>query len=183
MSKQWEKIQNNLKKSVKSGIFQVWIKPLEGSVQDKTLFLTAPNEFVASWIRDRLQDKITNTAREVLGYEPNLSIQGAKHKTDPAPTSPGSNGHRLQLPVKYESAYTAPAKWRFCFEDFLVGHCNQLAYAACTSLCNTELPAGSVFLCSGPGLGKTHLLHAIGNQLCQSKGHGCAAGRYSRALS
>ncbi|MGM0425591.1 MAG: chromosomal replication initiator protein DnaA, partial [Thermodesulfobacteriota bacterium] len=172
MEHAWEKIQNNLQKSLKSGIFQVWIKPLQGQLQDKTLFLSAPNEFVASWIRDRLQDKIQKAAADILGYRPELRIQGLQKKSF-APLLGNNSQNRMQLPVQYEQSCVKPKTWRFSFEDFVVGDCNQLAYAACTSLCRTEFPAGNLFLCSGPGLGKTHLLQAIGNQVCQSKKQEC----------
>lgn len=172
MEHAWEKIQNNLQKSLKSGIFQVWIKPLQGQLQDGTLFLSAPNEFVASWIRDRLQDKIKEAAAQALGYQPELSIHGLQAKSS-VPLLENSSQNRMQLPVSCEQHFSKPRSWRFCFEDFVVGDCNQLAYAACTSLCQTEFPAGSLFLCSGPGLGKTHLLQAIGHQLCQSKRQDC----------
>lgn len=168
----WDKVQNKLQKSLKSGIFQVWIKPLQGQLQDKTLFLSAPNEFVASWIRDRLQDKIQETAANILGYKPELRIQGLQQNSS-APLLDYKGQNPKQLPVQYQKSYVRPRTWRFCFEDFVVGDCNQLAYAACTSLCKTEFPAGSLFLCSGPGLGKTHLLQAIGNQVCQSKRQEC----------
>lgn len=178
MEQVWEKIQHNLKKSLKSGIFQVWIKPLQGSVQDNTLFISAPNEFVASWIRDRLQHKILQTATEALGYEPDLRIQATDQKTNFQPLLTNNNQHRMHLPIHYDQACASAKSWRFCFEDFVVGDCNQLAYAACTSLCNTEFPAGSIFLCSGPGLGKTHLLQAIGNHVCQNKKQNCISVAY-----
>ena len=59
------------------------------------------------------------------------------------------------------------SRWRFSFEDFVVGPCNELACAASKGLCNDALAADHLFLSAGPGLGKTHLLHAIGRQLAQ----------------
>ncbi len=142
-------------------------------MQDNTLFISAPNEFVASWIRDRLQHKILQTATEALGYEPDLRIQATNQKINFQPLLANNDQHRMHLPIHYDQACGPAKSWRFCFEDFMVGDCNQLAYAACTSLCNTEFPAGSIFLCSGPGLGKTHLLQAIGNHICQNKQQNC----------
>lgn len=55
--------------------------------------------------------------------------------------------------------------WRFCFDDFVVGPCNRLAFAAASGMCNNQLMTNQLFLNSAPGLGKTHLLQAIGAQI------------------
>ncbi|NJB68779.1 chromosomal replication initiator protein [Desulfobaculum xiamenense] len=55
--------------------------------------------------------------------------------------------------------------WRFRFDDFVVGPCNQLAFAAANGICRDQLATHQLFLNSSPGLGKTHLLHAIGSQI------------------
>ncbi|MFK4763449.1 chromosomal replication initiator protein DnaA [Desulfobaculum sp. SPO524] len=57
------------------------------------------------------------------------------------------------------------SNWRFQFNDFIVGPCNQLAFAAASGICRDQLATHQLFLNSGPGLGKTHLLHAIGSQV------------------
>jgi chromosomal replication initiator protein len=75
----------------------------------------------------------------------------------------------MDLPVRATGPKTRKVSWRYTFNDFVVGACNQLAYAACTSLCRTDFQQDNLFLCSGPGLGKTHLAQAIGNELCEQK--------------
>ena len=88
----------------------------------------------------------------------------------PRPLSPV----HLALPVDMSGARGDGAEnsalqehlWRFSFEDFVVGPCNELAYAASRSMCNASLHSDILFLSSAPGLGKTHLLHAVGQQLC-----------------
>ncbi len=173
MSNAWSKIKLILENRLKSGIFQVWIKPLQGELEDRTLFLTAPNDFVASWIKERLLETIQQAAEEHLGYRPELSLltaKGSNGGTRP-PLGDGKGQKRLSLPLEEpRPAVQSVNRWRYSFEEFIVGQCNQLAYAACTSLCNLEFPAGSIFLCSGPGLGKTHLLQAIGNHVCRERG-------------
>lgn len=56
--------------------------------------------------------------------------------------------------------------WRYSFEDFVVGPCNELAHAAARSMCGDSGHSDILFLSSPPGLGKTHLMHAVGNALC-----------------
>jgi len=171
MSNTWQQIQSHLEKSLKPGIFQVWIKPLQAEVQDGTLCLSAPNEFVASWVRDRLQESIVQAAAHTLGYTPRLSVSGHKDsKPGPQLIQPAPAQRQAPLPgSSSKPASSSPYRWRYKFDNFVVGSCNQLAYAACSGLCNQDFPAGSVFLCSSPGLGKTHLLHSIGHHLCQQK--------------
>jgi chromosomal replication initiator protein len=175
MSNAWSKIKIILEKRLKSGIFQVWIKPLQGEVEDKTLFLTAPNDFVASWVKERLLETIQQAGEEVLGFKPELSLLTSKGSNgsngQASPLTEGKGQKRLNLPLEQpRPSAQSISRWRYSFDEFIVGQCNQLAYAACTSLCNMEFPAGSIFLCSGPGLGKTHLLQAIGNHVCRERG-------------
>ena len=177
MSACWEKIQNNLEKSLKPGIFQVWIKPLQGELLDNTLFLTAPNEFVASWVRERLQDTIREMAANELGVDPEICIQGTNghSKSRYSPLMQATGQQSLALPLEYSSRGADQVQtWRFRFEDFVVGSCNQLAYAACTSVCQRDFPADNIFLSSAPGLGKTHLMQSIGNHICSQKKDGRA---------
>ncbi|MFW6323520.1 MAG: chromosomal replication initiator protein DnaA [Desulfovibrionales bacterium] len=163
MSTGWPQVAENLEKELNPGIFQVWIKPLQGNLQDSRLVLTAPNSFVASWVQERLKDIITRVANEVLGRDITLSIRTAPSQgTGPASGQcPSAASHQKVLPLEYGAA-PASFKWRYSFDDFVVGECNHLAYAACTSLCRDQFPAENLFLCSGPGLGKTHLIQGMG---------------------
>lgn len=89
-------------------------------------------------------------------------------KSLPAPR-PLSAVH-LALPVSCPEK-PGPAgghAWRYSFDEFVVGPCNELAHAACRSICNGPHQADVVCLSSAPGLGKTHLLHAVGRELYAS---------------
>lgn len=163
----WTNLLSNLEKSLNPGIFAVWIKPLSAEIKGRTLTLLAPNEFVAAWVRDRLQDPIREAATPVLGFAP--AIQVSVRPQAPASKKPEAlpaQETRLSLPI-VEVPRPSPAnRWRFSFDDFVVGPCNEHAAAASKGLCQDRLPEGQLFLSSGPGLGKTHLLHAIGRTLC-----------------
>ncbi len=168
MNKDWEKIKHNLAHSVKSGIFDLWIKPLQGEIQDKTLFLTAPNTFVASWVKERLLEKIKEVAADSLGYRPEIQIDGQNGHNGPLKYSSSpmnSTSGQLYLPLNSQQEPPSCCNWQYCFEDFVIGECNRLAHAACSTLCCSRFDADNLFLCSGPGLGKTHLLQATGNYL------------------
>ena len=78
---------------------------------------------------------------------------------------------QLPLPVRAPEPKPAPVveqAWRFSFDDFVVGPCNELAHAAARSMCGGTCGSDVLFLSSAPGLGKTHLMQAVGRALCES---------------
>jgi chromosomal replication initiator protein len=172
MSSEWQNIQQHLEKRLNPGIFQLWIKPVSGVLQDGHLMLTAPSDFVASWIRDRLKDVIEQAAVEVLGKSVSTSIRTSSvEPTSPLPAlAPSSTReHSIALPLNYNPCSGQAIAWRYNFDEFVVGQCNELAYAACTSLCRDNFPADHLFLSSAPGLGKTHLIQAIGHYVATER--------------
>ena len=70
MREQWSEISENLKKMLHSGVFKVWIAPLQAQVHTGGLLLTAPNAFVASWLEGKMLATLREAAAPVLGLEP-----------------------------------------------------------------------------------------------------------------
>jgi len=174
----WPKLLAMLENRLDQGLFTLWIKPLEARTSGSTLELLAPNEFVASWVRERLLDPIREAAQELAGRRLDVSVAVSRtvRPAQPAPqprtaragasgAQPGSGPEALGLPLDYQPRPQGQPRWRFSFEDFVVGPSNELACAASKGLCRDALAADHLFLSAGPGLGKTHLLHAIGRQL------------------
>jgi chromosomal replication initiator protein len=175
MKTAWKQIRNSLEKNLNSGLFTVWIKPLDGVVEGGKLTLNAPNDFVANWVRDRLLQVIREAAAEVMGGDPKITIVATARKASkpavPAlaakPASEPRATH-LGLPITDAPKPIPVHNWRFSFDDFVVGPSNELACAASKSLCSSAFSSDHLFLSSGPGLGKTHLLQSVGNQLCRA---------------
>lgn len=163
----WDRIQSILLKKLKPGIFQLWIKPLKGALDTHHLTLVAPNAFVASWVKNKLASDICEAAAEILGTPPSLSIDSESESREEA-VSQKSEAKPIALPLQYHHETNQAPQWRYCFEDFMVGPCNEMAYVACNSISKNLFPADQLFLCSGPGLGKTHLLQAIGSHFNQT---------------
>ena len=176
----WDHIQQILESRLNPGLYKVWIKPLSGEVLGDVLELTAPNGFVASWVRDRLFDSIEEAARFALGQDLTVRIRtapvqpGATAKipvpmllpTQSAPQTGGMSATSEQPPVTSSPPRTGKdCNWLFNFDDFIVGPSNQLAHAASMGICQNSLSVDKLFLSSAPGLGKTHLIQAIGNEL------------------
>ncbi|MBI9110777.1 chromosomal replication initiator protein DnaA [Maridesulfovibrio ferrireducens] len=170
MTDSWNKILNFLEKGLNPGLFKVWIKPLKAEVSNNSIKLYAPNEFVAAWVRDRLIDNITEAGTQVLGARPKVEVGVKKSAEKPAglvrPKTPRQVQTSMGLPMMHPAVTKKMPRWRFSFDDFIVGDSNQLACAASRSLCDNSLPGDQLFLSSTPGLGKTHLLHSIGKGLC-----------------
>lgn len=84
-----------------------------------------------------------------------------------APSVGAINQHSLPLRYSDAALHITARAWRHSFEDFVVGPCNELAFAASRSMCKESKSTGILFLSSSPGLGKTHLIQAAGQQLCK----------------
>lgn len=190
----WRQTLEILQKSLNPGLFQVWIKPLEAECGEGRLKLLAPNEFVASWVRDRLKESVAEAAAQVMGKRPSIevSVKGKPENGKPASADNNGNGNgnngskpkridSLALPGMSAGAPIIAPMWRFRFEDFVVGPCNELAFTAARGMSMDRLATHQFFLCSQPGLGKTHLLHAIGRTMAGDSNRTCLRVAYLTA--
>ncbi len=151
------------------------------------LRLSAANEFMASQVREQLTQAIAEAGRIVLGSMPRIVVKAsaarakaempkpvsAEELAKSIPTAPGvlvSRGQQLDLPiglprVRAFNPANALRGFKYSFDDFVVGPCNQLAYAAASNILEASAPVDMVFLSAGAGLGKTHLTQAVGRAL------------------
>jgi chromosomal replication initiator protein len=166
-SKGWEKVLAQLKGAVSEQVFETWLRPLrfvarEGSV----LFIATPHKFFKQWIEDNHIAQIEEIARKELGEEVSIDIVvGGEEEALPPPVTPPQY---LQLPeespARSRGAYSA-LNSRYTFDRFVIGTGNQFAHAACAAVSNDPGTSyNPLFIYGGVGLGKTHLLHAIGNE-------------------
>jgi len=176
----WPKLLPILENRLEQGLFTLWIKPLEAKVENNVLHLTAPNEFVAAWVRERLLDIVREAALELTGTRAEIKVSVNERR----PAVQPQFQHQSQAQHQSQSQYRATTetlalplghapraehinRWRYRFDDFVVGPCNELACAAAKGICTNALATDHLFLSAGPGLGKTHLLHAIGRQMAE----------------
>lgn len=208
MEARWSSILEKLQNSLNSGVFKVWIAPLQGLVQGSCVDIHAPNAFVAGWVRDRLLHELRAASAEVLGL-PLQEVTVRVHDTaavpaaatpsltDTAATEPAKapalslpsgasmgiqRRHRDSLPIPQDfpllqgtnAGYAVPSapaiNWRYRFDEFVVGPTNEVAVAAARDVCSRTSPIETLFLSSESGLGKTHLVQAMGQVISQSKG-------------
>jgi len=165
-SKAWEKILAQLRGEVSEQVFETWLRPLRYVTREgPVLFVATPHKFFKQWIEDNHLARIEEIARKELAEEVTVEIMVGSEEEEPP--SPGSVSSRLMLPE--ESATRARTVFgllnnRYTFDRFVIGTGNQFAHAASVAVAND--PGNSynpLFIYGGVGLGKTHLLHAIGN--------------------
>ncbi len=197
MKSQWEQICEHLQSALPSGTYKVWIAPLQAQVGKETLTLVAPSRYAADWIAERLGSDIARSAELVLGHAVSLRFKVSAQKRSTKPLRPPSphteQGSLLDMPAPKPSPLPSappqsqhpggiaeqlcfpmpmPARrapvWRFDFGSFIVGPSNNIAYAAAQNLVHSSGPVNTLFLSAGPGLGKTHLIQAVGKALCEA---------------
>jgi len=146
--------------------FTTWIKPLQIRTDGDALTLVAPNRFVQQWIRDRFLVRIEQLAREHLQRPIQVRLALAEREipnTVPNATPSAVTAGGAAKPTSREVSRLNPA---FTFETFVTGKANDLARAAAMQV--AERPGSAynpLFIYGGVGLGKTHLIQAIGNHL------------------
>jgi chromosomal replication initiator protein len=151
----WDAIKEQLRSQLSSESFENWISRTRYSgVHGKILQVLAPDQQTAAYLRDEYTPKIDGLVRS-LG----LGLEAVIFASD------GSGGGRKEeLGTEFESPVSLNPK--FTFDNFVVGSCNQLAHAAAQAV--SKEPArlyNPLYLYGGVGMGKTHLMHAIGRSL------------------
>ena len=163
----WHACLRRLEQEVPAQQFSTWIRPLspEPSAADSgTLVLTAPNRFVLELVRERFFARIVRLAEELDGREIDVKLVLAPVVVaDATPRAPAAVGQR---PVAV-TPDRARLNRNFNFDNFVTGKANQLARAAALQVAgNPGISYNPLFIYGGVGLGKTHLVQAIGNHLC-----------------
>lgn len=138
--------------------FNTWIKPLRLQHEGNRLLLLAPNRFVLDWVRDRFLGTIEGMVQASLRPAPKVSLELAPARNERAASTPGT------ARVKPRTKDGTRLNPLFSFDSFVTGKANQLARAAAIQVAeNPGTAYNPLFIYGGVGLGKTHLIQAIGN--------------------
>ncbi|WP_269531613.1 chromosomal replication initiator protein DnaA [Chitinimonas sp. BJYL2] len=158
--------------------FNTWIKPISCAVDSEAVYLYAPNQFSLQFVRDRFMVRIEKYATEFFGNnQPTLELRVAENRvakpaSNGAAQTTGSPAVAASKPVPQRSMAMANETTRlnpnFTFETLVTGKANQLARAAAIQIAENPGSAyNPLFVYGGVGLGKTHLIQAIGNLVHQ----------------
>jgi len=171
MQNLWDACLRRLEQELPAQQFNTWIRPLapEADVISDTLVLTAPNRFVLELVRERFAARIERLATEASGKELGVRLVLARGAADPAARTAAPTPPRAapEVPTLAERSRLNRA---FTFDSFVTGKANQLARAAAIQVAeNPGISYNPLFVYGGVGLGKTHLVQAIGNTLADAR--------------
>ncbi|TMG89500.1 MAG: chromosomal replication initiator protein DnaA, partial [Betaproteobacteria bacterium] len=142
--------------------FNTWIRPLRLEHAGDGLVLIAPNRFVLQWVKERFVARIEELATVALGRAPRMALVVAEELVRPLAAPPATAPVAAQGGRRSEQASLNPG---FTFAAFVAGKANQLARAAGLQVAEHPTSYNPLFVYGGVGLGKTHLIQAIGNHI------------------
>ncbi|AOW77228.1 chromosomal replication initiation protein DnaA [Colwellia sp. PAMC 20917] len=173
----WQRCLSVLQEELPAQQFSMWIRPLQCVVADNIMTLYAPNRFVLDWVRDKYVSRINELVtlqestnppllRFDVGSIPNQS--SSQNIINTIPQLVTSNKKREEPQSNLPK--TTNVRVKYTFDNFVEGKSNQLARAAASQVADNPGSAyNPLFIYGGTGLGKTHLLHAVGNGILLNK--------------
>ncbi|MCO6545244.1 MAG: chromosomal replication initiator protein DnaA [Gilliamella sp.] len=173
----WQDCLSQLQEEIPTTEFNLWIRPLQAEMVDNKLYIYAPNRFVLDWVRNKYLTTISQLLNKLfsddslkLFLEVGSTVstdkkeQGNQQRADVVPawkTTKETNNNQV---------YHSGINHKHTFNSFVEGKSNQLAVAAAKQVAENPGKAyNPLFLYGSTGLGKTHLLHAVGNQIMTKK--------------
>lgn len=171
----WEKIVNNLSNKLTSPQYESWIKPIKYlNADERNIYVVVPNEYVKNWIKKNLSTQIAEAIKEETSLNLLLNIdidptleetflkKESKKNVEPVSSYEKSFSEKQ---VDNLRRYHRNLNLKYTFDTFVVGENNKFAYAIAKSVGENPGKAHNpLFIYSGVGLGKTHLMQAIGHQ-------------------
>lgn len=185
MEKIWRETLIKLQQEVSSQNFTTWIKPLQFvGIKDDQVTLEVPNRFIRDWLKDNYLRSIETIMSDLgtVNYRINININ-ANPQTNPQPVENSKSDQSQAVPiVKKRTAQVeqfANLNPKYTFDSFVSGPSNQFAHAAAMAVANNPATTyNPLFIYGGVGLGKTHIVHAIGNEIV-AKNNNLKIGYYS----
>jgi chromosomal replication initiator protein len=176
----WDLAQHELKQQLDAYSYENWLHPTRfHSFENGRLTVGVPSQFFADWLRDHYMDTVCDTLRRVapdfssIAFVPTTEAKAAHlEKAEPATGggSPSGSGEAAPAPVRRVPKGSAGFNQKYTFDSFVIGSGNRFAHAAARAV--AESPGRSynpLFLYGDTGLGKTHLMQAIGNELMRRR--------------
>ena len=161
----WDKCLSELQSELNSRDFSTWILPLQVLEEGNQLRILAPNHFVLDWVKQHYLERIkqllqltaTDTPPQIF-----IDIGSHHHEISSTPAAPQT--------VSTEPSYPSNLNPNFTFDNFVRGKSNEFAFAAAFQAAhNPGREHNPVFIYGGVGLGKTHLMHALGNAILKQR--------------
>ena len=157
----WQPIKTALKAKLPTNVYRMWIKSVHcNCIKDGRLVLECPNAFVKNRISRDYSEVIAAQARKIIGDDCQIKFIVTSRRPPAGDTQRPLPRRRMQ------AAASLNLREDFTFDQFVVGDCNALAYNSALSMASDDHGQSTfLYLTSSPGLGKTHLTQAVGNQV------------------
>lgn len=164
----WNAALASLERKYSKPIFEMWLKPIRPiAMSDAEIVLSVQSPFARDWVENRLKGDISDVLTELLGATLRLRFVVAPEPPSvPNAATPRANPDSAPRVSLNEDIRHGNLNPRYTFDEFVVGNSNRFAHAASQAV--AEAPARAynpLFLYGGVGLGKTHLMHAIGHRV------------------
>ncbi len=166
----WEQCLNLLQDEIPSQKFNTWIRPLQADEKETELLLLAPNRFVLEWVNEHYAVRIVEIIAKLNENRPiELRLEIGSKSSASTTRSPNTTSPSTNTAAKSFSPSHTNLNEELKFTSFVEGKSNQIARAAAIQVAENPGKAyNPLFLYGGVGLGKTHLMHAIGNYILQN---------------
>lgn len=177
----WQRCLSILQEELPAQQFSMWIRPLQCVVDANIMTLYAPNRFVLDWVRDKYVSRINELVsleengdppllRFDVGSIPNSTVVKQEDEKAFAPIKTNNSGGNSNFVPEANLPKKTNVRVNYTFDNFVEGKSNQLARAAASQVADNPGTAyNPLFIYGGTGLGKTHLLHAVGNGILLNK--------------
>ncbi len=196
VSEIWEQLLQRLKNSVSETVYNTIISPaVPLSAAGSVFLIGVNNNFLKKWLEENYKTIIENLLAEITGQEFSLQIENLDFAAPPVKTEPHKEAPKIPQqqpaplkqeqtppakPVEFTNSYVQPVLFeeqfpsnlnvKYTFDTFVIGNSNRFAYAAAQAVAaKPGIAYNPLFIYGGVGLGKTHLMHAIGNQIKKNK--------------
>ena len=171
----WQKVLLQVGEYLSDSAVKKWIEPLKPvSLEKNVLTLATSDELQRQWVEDRYLEKLEEVFFELSGEHLSIEVKTMRRKPKIKP----ENDVQMTLTINEEkkaednisvATFETALNQRYTFENFVIGKSNEFAHAAALAVCNEPGKTyNPFFIYGGVGLGKTHLMHAIGNKILQT---------------
>lgn len=162
----WEEVLLKIKEEIPRESYEIWLKPIKPiNISENVLEIGVPNAFFKNWLNTHFKSTLDSYLKKITNNL--MSIDFTISSKIIIPQSEEEIDVKKEKKHSISDFYLNP---RYTFDSFVIGESNRFAYAACQAV--ADKPGKSynpLFIYSGVGLGKTHLIHAIGHQVSQKK--------------
>ncbi|HSX32094.1 MAG TPA: DnaA/Hda family protein, partial [Candidatus Saccharimonadales bacterium] len=172
----WQAVLGEIELSISRGNFVTWFKnTVLLKRDDERIVIGVPNVFIKQQLERKYNDLVIDTLRKngvsasTVEYKIHTSLTPTQREEDPMVLKPSPGSNRAPIHLKPQTTalthtYRQGINDRYIFDNFIVGSGNELAYAACQAIAaQPGTKYNPLFLYGGVGIGKTHLIQAVGN--------------------